>query len=279
MNKSSSFRNLKYSHRSNSNSRKHYLNQGDKNGSKRPHKTKSALSTYVAYKQNMSKTKKSKKKSKKKITNNSNMNLFNNKKNSVDSVGNSINGPYLSPFFSSRDGRPSTILKNVDPSNMNLEINNAISLLQYNNMVTVDSIKSKKSKKVIPLKEKISQKQSKRKSVTRNVKNDSSGASNRISDVYVNERLGLKNLNSNNSFGPEAYFGSDLVQRNKLGEQFFTEGAPSVNESHSKEFQKSRNSKMSVHKSYNKIYSTNPQKSPGKLTNRKGSKKLHPSYS
>ena len=101
---------------------------------------------------------------KKKITNpTSNMNLFNKKKNSVDSVGNSIGGPYLSPFFSSRDGRPSTILKHHDiPTSMQIDMNSAISLLQHNNMVTVDSSKAnKKLNKVVPLKERLSQKQSK----------------------------------------------------------------------------------------------------------------------
>jgi hypothetical protein len=188
----------------------------------------------VAYKQTITK-KKQKKKSKKKITTNSNLNMFNNKKNSVDSVGNSINGPYLSPFFSSRDGRPSTILKNGDSNMMHLDVNNAINLLQYNNMVTVDSIKSKKSKKIIPLKDKVAGKQSKRRSTTRNNKNDSSSTTNRVSDAYPKDKHGggnLKHLSSNNSFGPEAYFGADLVQKNVKGSNFFTEGAPSVNESH-----------------------------------------------
>lgn len=270
VNKSSSFRNLKYSHRSNSNSRKQYLSNCEKSGSKRTQKTKSALSTYMAYKQSMSK-KKTKKKSKKKLANQSNVNYFNHKKNSVDSVGNSINGPYLSPFFSSRDGRPSTSLKSSEP-NMQLDMNSAISLLQYNNMVTVDSIKSKKAKSIIPLKDRITQKQPKRKSSNRNTKDELSSVGNRVSDAYMKDRASfvqLKHLNSNNSFGPEAYFASDLVQRNKVGGNFFTEGAPSVNESHSKDYNKSRNSKVMPQKSYNKIYSTNPQKSPGKLTNRK----------
>jgi hypothetical protein len=63
----------------------------------------------------------------------------------VDAIGNSINGPYLSPFFSSRDGRPSTILENPEGggNNMHIDLNSAISLLQYNNMTTVDSVKSK----------------------------------------------------------------------------------------------------------------------------------------
>ena len=108
----------------------------------------------MAYKQGMKK-KKPKKKIKK-TTNQNNMNMFNNKKNSVDSMTNSINAPYLSPFFSSRDGRPSTILKNQDPGNMHIDMNSAINLLQYNNMVTVDSMKSRKSKKVISLKDRMS---------------------------------------------------------------------------------------------------------------------------
>lgn len=250
VNKSSSFRNLKYSHRSNSNSRKQYLREQEKSGSKRTQKTKSALSTYMAYKQGMSK-KKLKKKSKKKIPTQTNMNLFTNKKNSVDSVGNSINGPYLSPFFSSRDGRPTTILKNHDPSNMHLDINSAINLCQYN-MVTVDSMKSKKAKKIIPLKDRIPQKQIKRKNTNRTVnKNDSSSAGNRITDTYVKERASLnqlKGISSNNSFGPEAYFAPDLVQKHSINNQFFTEGTPSVNESHSKDYYKSRNSKGMIGK-------------------------------
>ncbi|CAI2369547.1 unnamed protein product [Moneuplotes crassus] len=279
VNKSSSFRNLKYSHRSNSNTRKQYLN-GDKSGSKRANKTKSALSTYMAYKQGMKK-KKSKKKTKKVVNQNSN-NFFTNKKNSVDSVATSINAPYLSPFFSSRDGRPSTIMKNQDPNNMHIDMNSAINLLQYNNMVTVDSMKSKKSKKVISLKDRVAKNKKKDSNHRNSGKNDSSSVGNRITDKYnqeMNNYNHLKGLNSNNSFGPEAYFGADLLQRNKMGGHFFTEGTPSVNESHSKDYQKSRNLKQGVHKTYNKMYSSNQARSPGKLTNRKTNSKLHPSYS
>lgn len=251
------------------------MTQNEKGSSKRPQKTKSALSTYMtAYKPGMTK-KKSKKKSKKKLpSHHNNVNFFNNKKNSVDSVSNSVNIQYQSPFFSSRDGRPSTIMKNYDPTSMPIDTNSALNMLQYNNMVTVESVKSKKSnKKMIPLKERIS-KNKRKDPASRNFgKNDSSSLGNRASDSNHKEIAGysnLKGLNSNNSFGPEAYFAADLLQRNKLGNQFFTEGAPSINESHSKDFTKSRNSKPTSHKSYNKIYSTNPNtKSPGKLTNRK----------
>jgi len=288
VNKSSSFRNLKYSHRSNSNSRKNYLNNNEKSNTKRNQKTKSALSTYMAYKQGMTNKKKVTKKKpiKKKITNPPSMNFFNNKKNSVDSVSNSISGPYLSPFFSSRDGRPFTILKHPDGvANLNLDQNSAISLIQNNNnMVTVDSMKAnKKVKQVIPLKDRLGQKQSKKKQSDRNARNDSNNSGNRVSDAFVKERSSFSkgnNLQTNNSFGPEAYFSSDLVQQNKIGGQFFTEGVPSVNESHLKDYYQSRNSKVGQNKSYNKVYSTNPQKSPVKITKRQGSQKpQHPSYS
>lgn len=251
VNKSSSFRNLKYSHRSDSNSRKNkYPSNDPKNSSKRNQNTKSALSSYMAYKQGMSKSKKQKKKQKKAPTQ-GNMNFFTNKKNSVDSVGNSINGPYLSPFFSSRDGRPSTIMKNHEGvGNMQIDLNSAASLLQYN-MVTVDSMKSKKIKKVIPLKERITQKQPKKKNQSRGARNDSTSAGNRISDAYVQERASLnqlKNLNSNNSFDPESYFQHELVQKSKHNGQYLTEGIPSVNESHNKDSGKSRNVKQTQHK-------------------------------
>lgn len=188
VNKSSSFRNLKHSNRSDSNSRKQYLSNNEKSSSKHPQKTKSALSSYMAYKQGMNK-KKPKKKSKKKIpTQPNNVNFFNNKKNSVDSVATSINAQYLSPFFSSRDGRPSTILKNHVPGNMHIDMNSAIDLLQYNNMVTVDSMKAKKSnKKMIPLKDRLS-KNKRKDSSTRSNKNDSSSAGNRIAEVYQKEQ-------------------------------------------------------------------------------------------
>ena len=280
VNKSSSFRNLKYSHRSNSNSRKQYLNGGEKSGSKRTQKTKSALSSYMAYKQGMKKKKKNKKS--KKIIHREKNNLFNKKKNSVDNVACSINAPYLSPFFSSRDGRPSTILKNHDPGNMHIDMNSAINLLQYNNMVSVDSMKAKNRNKIISLKDRIPKSKRKGSGGRNRIKKDSSSVENRNSEAYGKDKNSyghLKGLNSNNSFGPEAYFGADLLQRNKLGGQFFTEGAPSVNESHSKDYPKSRNSKQHSHKSYNKIYSTNPNKSPGRLTNRKINSKPHPSYS
>lgn len=163
------------------------------------------------------------------------MNIFNNKKNSVDSVGNSLNGPYLSPFFSSRDGRPTTILKNHDPTQLHFDMNSAINLLQYNNMVTVESMKNKKSKKILPLKDRITQKQSKRKSGNNTAdKNDSSSAGNRKSEPKY----------TNNSFGPEAYFQPDLLQRHNINSQFFTEGTPSVNESHSKDYYQTRNKKV-----------------------------------
>jgi hypothetical protein len=147
----------------------------------------------MAYKQGMNK--KPKKKSKKKIPpQQNNVNFFNNKKNSVDAVANSINVQYLSPFFSSRDGRPSTILKNHGPSHLNINMNSAIDLLQYKNMVTVDSVKAKKaSKKVIPLKDRLSK--SKRKDTSkRSTKNDSSSAGNRISEAYQKERQGYAKL-------------------------------------------------------------------------------------
>lgn len=149
----------------------------------------------MAYKQGMSKNKKSKKKSKKKIPPQpNNVNFFNNKKNSVDSVATSINAQYLSPFFSSRDGRPPTILKNHGPGNMQIDMNSAIDLLQYNNMVTVDSMKAKKSsKKMIPLKDRLS-KNKRKDSSTRSNKNDSSSAGNRVAEVYQKEKQGYQKL-------------------------------------------------------------------------------------
>ena len=251
VNKSSSFRNLKYSHRSDSNSRKKYPTNDPKNNSKRNQNTKSALSSYMAYKQGMNK-KKSKKKQKK-VPNQSNVNFFNNKKNSVDSVGNSINGPYLSPFFSSRDGRPSTIMKNHEGAgNMHIDLNSAISLLQYN-MVTVDSMKSKKIKKVIPLKDRMIQKQPKKKNPNRSIRNDSASAGGRVSDAYIQERASLNHLknsnsNSNNSFDPELYLHQELIHKNKFNGQHLTEGIQSVNESQSKDNYKSRNAKQVQHK-------------------------------
>eukprot|EP00343_Euplotes_focardii_P006292 CAMPEP_0205813802 /NCGR_PEP_ID=MMETSP0205-20121125/18593_1 /ASSEMBLY_ACC=CAM_ASM_000278 /TAXON_ID=36767 /ORGANISM="Euplotes focardii, Strain TN1" /LENGTH=160 /DNA_ID=CAMNT_0053096519 /DNA_START=294 /DNA_END=773 /DNA_ORIENTATION=+ len=160
-------------------------------------------------------------------------------------------------------------MKNPDPSNMNMDMNSAINLLHYNNMVTVDSQKSKKPKKGISLKERASKNSKRKESGGRSgAKNDSSSLGNRVSDAYnkdSNSYSQLKGLNSNNSFGPEAYFGADLLSKNKIGKQFFTEGTPSVNESHSKDYSKSRNTKQQSHKSYNKAYATNPGKSPGKL--------------
>lgn len=239
----------------------------------------------AVYNQNTNKSKKPKKKQikAKKVANPPNMNFFNNKKNSVDSVGNSISGPYLSPFFSSRDGRPSTILKHADiPTNMQIDLNSAISLLQNNNMVTVDSVKSKKVKKVIPLKDRIAQKQaSRQKQSNRNTRNEATSDNNRAKEKFTKERSSLKsgnNLQSNNSFGPETYFNSELVQ-NKINGQYFTEGAPSINESHSKDYYQSRNSNVIHHKSYNKVYNQNSAKSPVKIKKRQGSQKAHPSYS
>ena len=104
--------------------------------------------------------------------------------------------------------------------------------------------KEKKIKKVIPLKDRAVQKNPKKKGSNRSHKNDSASAGNRVTDAYVQERASfnkLKNLNSNNSFGPETYFSHDLVH--KISGQYLTEGVPSVNESHNKNYYKSRNSK------------------------------------
>ena len=122
-----------------------------------------------------------------------------------------------------------------------------------------------------------------KKQSSRNVHNENSSLGNRITDIgYSKDKSGLvknPNLQSNNSFGPETYFSSELVQKNKLNGQYLTEGAPSINESHTKDYYQSRNYKTGQSKSYNKGFVQNSHKSPVKITKKHGGQKLHPSYS